>query len=846
MNGARRNKAVAFLAALCIFGALFCGLSLAAFADTQTYTVAEVTDEVCGTFAMAKGASVRNNGNDAVKNGLKYTLTLSEAHYEGLMQNVENGTYGSMEFGIFILPKEYNDEYPVREYAFGENAKYNWAVKNAEGEWEYTEEDGKARIFRLGGTAMRYDENFGAMTFSGIVTGVLEENMGREMVGVGYLAYSENGETKYAFTPAEQEKDNVRTMAYVAQKAIEDKAENADWLQETYVAPVIAAGTEYSYTVEYYFEGEDGVYTAVPEKTITKTAKADQSVTAETPVYGKYEFDETNENNVLSGKVYALNGALALKCYYAREELALTEIEEVQPIDVLGKPSLDLTERYEGDLEGYTVTAELTAPNGRKISVADAAAVDTASLPQGVYAAEVKADGKTVLTMEIDVYDLNFGMVWQELSEYSVNDTEILCGSAYLGKAVLTADGKNQLTYEYAAAEDVNLGSQIGMRLRALHSKEYYVAMSENYSAITFDIYVSDGLNVKVCSDDDADGVWQGAKSWATYSVPVDYLLEKWDSINGLGNYTGATAECQLFTTFYGAEGHSVSIGNFGCVPKTTGEIVEAEGVQLVETAENPVYDLLSLDTENKLDAGASYTALLTAPNGRKISVADATAVDTASLPQGMYAAEVKSAGAVCLTATLDIYKAADGMVWQELSEYSVNDARVWRYGYENMGAPSFASVDGTAVLQFSTAKENDNALGLRVRALHSKEYYETMSENYSAITFDVYLETGMNVETFIDADGDGIDDAGTGAWQKAWSWKTYTLPIEFLLKYWDNFTDLQKTVGAVESLESEDGNGSSGATYSMLMSGYYSAAAGTVSIGNFGCVPKTTETAAD
>ena len=145
MGKLKKSKVLLVATASLFAGTLFSAVaSINASADVVAYTIDQVTNEQTGSFKMATGAAVRNVANNAESSGLRYAVTLSQDHYEGLLKSVDNGVYDSVEFGVFVLPHEYNQTYQVRDYAFCEEAKdvkYNWAVKNAEtGEWKYTPE----------------------------------------------------------------------------------------------------------------------------------------------------------------------------------------------------------------------------------------------------------------------------------------------------------------------------------------------------------------------------------------------------------------------------------------------------------------------------------------------------------------------------------------------------------------------------------------------------------------------------------------------------------------------------------------------------------------------------------
>lgn len=843
-----RIKTFSLLAAAGVAGFLFAGVkTLNAGADgagepeiPQAYTIEDVTNAETGSLKMATGASIKNVGSSEEKNGLRYALTLSQEHYKGLMQSAKNGVYDNIAFGVLLLPKAYNDTFAAREYAFGENVKYDWAVKDENGEWQYddTAADGKARIFNLDGDAMRYNEELQKMAFYGTITNVKLDNLGREMVGVGYIAYTQGEKVSYVFTPAEDEKNNVRTMAHVAQKAIDAGAENSEWLKATYIAPVIEKGISYTYNVEYYFGDENGEYKAAPSRTVEYSAKLGDNVTAAELDLGRlkgYVSDEEKSASECTGNLkYALGGELTLKRYYKR----VTQLFETN-----ATPELNLLSLTDEDLSEKNVTATLTAANGRKVEIANAKNVVTAEIPQGLYTLELKAEGKTAYIGSLDFYNEDDGMVWQDLSEYSVNDSEILRGG-YLRLADTeygAIDGEKVLSFKMVAGE--NSTTEVGMRVRAIHSKAYYEMMSETYSAVKFSVYLSvGGMNIKLkgtegkpSSDGNYYGVWQDNAKWAEYSIDLSYLLEKWEAMNGVGKLNlGTTLESQLFTTYFGHDGkETVSIGRFGCTAKDA--LVQVNEVQLVETAATPKYNLLSLDTENKLNSNMQYTALLTAPNGRRIRVENAAEIDTANIPQGVYAAEVKIGSKIYLTATLDIYTAADGMVWQNIDEYSVNDARVWKFASKYLGKASFATIDNVNVLQFITVKagaSQASGCGIRLRALHSKEYYEMMSGKYSAITFRVRGTTSLTYyyQKLLE------DENETSKWVKANVWGDkdstdghFVVDIAYILAHWDERNELVKagTSTALSNLFYAN-DGVDGETV--------------VSVGGFGCVERTAE----
>ncbi len=823
-----RIKTFSLLAAAGAAGFLFAGVkTLNAGADgagepeiPQAYTIEDVTNAETGSLKMATGASIKNVGSSEEKNGLRYALTLSQGHYKGLMQSAKNGVYDNIAFGVLLLPKAYNDTFAAREYAFGETVKYDWAVKDENGEWQYddTAADGKARIFNLDGDAMRYNEELQKMAFYGTITNVKQDNLGREMVGVGYIAYTQGEKVSYVFTPAEDEKNNVRTMAYVAQKAIEAGAENSEWLKATYIAPVIEKGISYTYNVEYYFGDENGEYKAAPSRTVEYSAKLGEDVTAAELDLGRlkgYVSDEEKSASECTGNLkYALGGELTLKRYYKR----VTQLFETN-----FTPELNLLSLTDEDLSEKNVTATLTAANGRKVEIANAKNVVTAEIPQGLYTLELKAEGKTAYIGTLDFYNEDDGMVWQDLSEYSVNDSEILRGG-YLRLAdteYSAIDGEKVLSFKMVAGE--NSTTEVGMRVRAIHSKAYYEAMKEVYSAVKFSVYVSGGgLNVMVKDIAGDKDEWLAKNKWGEYAVSIDYILENWETLNGIGILgVGSTATCQLFSTKYGNEGYIVSVGKFGCLTKK--EAIEVSGVQLVETAETPEYNLLALDIENKLDKSLAYKAVFTAQSGRVVRCDNAAKIDTASIPQGIYSVNVMYKGVTYLAASVDIYTAADGMVWNLIDDDVLENSQVWKNSYINVGDAEV--VDGRLKIVSKLCGEgNSNGIGLRMRAIHSKSYYEMMSDKYEAITFDAELQFSSEYAAKIfwlgDSNGKYLGKAQT---------VNVKIALTDLLAKWDNVNNLT------------EGNVSSAMLVSFT-SYQQQDDTHTYFIGNFGCVVKTAE----
>ena len=212
---------------------LACAAGVAALQPESVFaeTVTPIAVENLQTFAMKSGASVRINTADG-ENGLRYSVTMSEAEYEGLLANEE---YTSVHFGVAIAPAAYHVENPLNEENMFTNPVYDWADENG----EYT--GSKTRIVNKASVVMSEDVYAdGMMVMSASLLNIRDgavtesnpngvNNIAKKFIGVGYIRYQKaDGTVDYLFAA---ENDNVRSIAQVAERAVADTSETA--LSET-------------------------------------------------------------------------------------------------------------------------------------------------------------------------------------------------------------------------------------------------------------------------------------------------------------------------------------------------------------------------------------------------------------------------------------------------------------------------------------------------------------------------------------------------------------------------------------------------------------------------------------
>ena len=207
----KREKTLKLLSA----GAVIC----AAFAfGTMTYTANaagenEVAANPYESLMLETGASVRY-ADTAEEMGFSYRLKMPKAAYETVKDN------GAV-YGIFLAPQDYYAEHPFN------SAKEIERYYDTENE---TPAAGKAKLYDYQGIMGDIDGDTEYVYFRGSLLGVLDgsgsygtNNLTRDFRAVGYVKYQTetDGEYTYKFVQAENAADNIRSMAYVAEKAIE-------------------------------------------------------------------------------------------------------------------------------------------------------------------------------------------------------------------------------------------------------------------------------------------------------------------------------------------------------------------------------------------------------------------------------------------------------------------------------------------------------------------------------------------------------------------------------------------------------------------------------------------------
>lgn len=395
----KREKTLKVLSA----GALLC----AAFAfGTLTYTAnaageTEAAANPYESLMLETGASVRY-ADTATEMGFSYRLKMPKADYEAVKGN------GAV-YGIFLAPQDYYAEHPFNSAA--EIERY-YDTENE------TPAAGKAKLYDYQGIMGEIDGDTENVYFRGSLLGVLDgsngtNNLTRDFRAVGYVKYQTETESEYTyhFVQAKNEADNIRSMAYVAEKAIAENTsamENASDKEKAELTAKNAKLKEYyiDKVEEPFGETETGALQRIyncEDKTLTlpKVAAA-EAAKANTYWKDKYEYTwqlvaGTTEIAVAEGDALSnRQGIWNLVCSATKKADGSSKEVYSQPYQVT-------------DLGATTVNGEtITTPKGDvMIKNADGSYQNLyeSNTEVAQYYPDMKATGDFTLTVSIAVVD---------------------------------------------------------------------------------------------------------------------------------------------------------------------------------------------------------------------------------------------------------------------------------------------------------------------------------------------------------------------------------------------------------------------------------------------------------
>ena len=304
----KRNLGIISLAVLSSAAFSFGAMSLEkAVAEETAFDVAKIE--------MIQGASVRYYADAATEaeSGIRFSSVIKSDNYTALEAMEKDSV--KVSYGMLIAPYSYFDTYGEFNAAtvFGINGekKYTWEGETVAEGATYTKIAHVTYDELIASTQEGYED---CHEINGSLIKIKDENLTREFVGRGYIKYETAEGVSYKFADYHNNsvENNVRSIVYVSQLAIDSGDKAAAWVNEHYVSKVTDETT--TYTIETYVDDE-----------LVKTQDVETTINANLQNVSVAEYQGyTNVSAETTGKVYA-NGRLTLKHVYT--EIADSEYQ---------------------------------------------------------------------------------------------------------------------------------------------------------------------------------------------------------------------------------------------------------------------------------------------------------------------------------------------------------------------------------------------------------------------------------------------------------------------------------------------------------------------------------------
>ncbi len=307
------------------------------------------------TLVMENGAAARikvltdANGSPVESNGLRFSAEINENEYLELKQ-------AGARFGVVIVAKDLLKDIEISESTvFGDEPSFYFSNETENGE-------NKIPMLHVASAACENIDEDSKIEICGSLVNILLDNFTRSFVGRVYVAIpqtDEKGGTTYTYKFAPYYENNIanntRCIYYVAQRAVEEEAQNASFLQEKYIQPfsVTEKFTNYHYRYyvnhNYIVHNDEDDHIIVHTETITHYAQLNSMVEAfpiEKPsgvaaLEGvNFIFDVTSSADTDKGRVYAA-GMQTLELYY-ENSVTLSEDHKADTLEALIANFLDI------------------------------------------------------------------------------------------------------------------------------------------------------------------------------------------------------------------------------------------------------------------------------------------------------------------------------------------------------------------------------------------------------------------------------------------------------------------------------------------------------------------------
>ena len=453
-------------------------------------------------FEMVEGASIRLASD---KNGIRFTTKFGSNVYQNIMQR-EAGT--DVRVGAYIVPADYLDKQGAYESGaqIGEYDKLLY--KKDACFFDSTDDTIENKLYQDGD----YYYGYAALT------NLLFENLGKDFVGIGYIAWTTDGVTTYEFI--ENEETVVRSAAYVA---------SAHYGKETDENKIEA--------VDHYAYGS----------LFAKTGVVDYDAQA-----GQYTVYDSNTYSTVAEVMDAINGSLELSVSATELSVAypatpaLTATVQLKYADVAGGEATATANGVNFAVKCESSTpAVATYENGVVKSVAKGATTLTFSCMNLTATCNVTVVQRTTRSLMEQYFDLSKDTVATIALDDGEIASEILVGETDIIDSVTATAGS--VSIPKSLLETWDKGTTHVQVFTQNHQYNAYVCVA--------DYVLSDEAELKVFRAAAAAASDQNGQASLTYSDTWDWYVV----LDADFSCTGVYAEYVSYFGVLDGKGHAIS-----------------------------------------------------------------------------------------------------------------------------------------------------------------------------------------------------------------------------------------------------------------------------------------------
>ena len=237
----KKTKRNVGMITLAVFGGIACSFGAMGLKTASAETAFDTAK-----IEMIKGASVRYYSQDTTtdEGGIRFSSAITAADYTALEAMETEGV--SVSYGMLIAPYDYFDTYgefnPATVFGVNGEKKYTWDGEVVEEGATYTKIAHVTYDTLTMSTQGGYENYY---ELKGSLIKIKDENLTKEFIGRGYIKYETTEGVSYKFADYYKNSvdNNVRSIVYVSQLAIDANDPAADWVNQHYVSKVTAQPT---------------------------------------------------------------------------------------------------------------------------------------------------------------------------------------------------------------------------------------------------------------------------------------------------------------------------------------------------------------------------------------------------------------------------------------------------------------------------------------------------------------------------------------------------------------------------------------------------------------------------